>query len=88
MAPNPPCQWIWESREGNRMELSDTAPVSWFTVYIAVLISVVQLILLVFVMALASKIHKLITRIDELSENAGNFVRMGMQYFRAPKKPK
>ena len=67
------------------MEVTDQ--ISWFTIYIVVLISIIQLIMLVFVLVLAARVHKLINQIDGLSKSAGNFVRMGMQFFRAPKKP-
>lgn len=62
--------------------------ISWFMIYLAVLLSVIVLILLVFLLVLSAKIQKIVGRLDDLSQSAGNFVQMGMQYFRAPKKPK
>lgn len=66
--------------------LSPTDMSDW-TIFIIILFSLSQLLLLAFVMILAYKLNRLVSRLDEVSRDAGKFVRMGMSFFKGQRKP-
>ncbi len=62
------------------------ATMSDWMIFVIILFSLSQLLLLVFVMTLALKLNKLVSRIDDVSRDAGKFVRMGMSFFKGQRK--
>jgi len=65
--------------------LSPTDMSDW-TIFVIILFTLSQLLLLAFVMILAYKVNKLVSRLDEVSRDAGKFVRMGMSFFKGHRK--
>lgn len=59
--------------------------ITTWSLYIIVFFTFSQLLLLGFVMALAYKVDKLMRQVNELSQDAGKFLRMSMQYFKTKK---
>jgi nitrogen fixation/metabolism regulation signal transduction histidine kinase len=53
----------------------------WF-IYIIVLVTLAQLLLLTLVLVLFYKVHRLVEKLDRISTDAGKFVQMGMMYFK------
>jgi len=58
-----------------------------WTIYVIVLVSLSQLLLLTLVLILAYKLNKLVTRLDEVSRDAGKFVQLGMTFFKGKRNP-
>ena len=53
----------------------------WF-LYIIVLVTLAQLLLLSLVLVLFYKVQRLVEKLDRISTDAGKFVQMGMMYFK------
>jgi hypothetical protein len=53
----------------------------WF-IYIIVLVTLAQLLLLALVLVLFYKVQRLVEKLDKVSTNASKFVRMGMMFFK------
>ena len=53
----------------------------WF-IYIIVLVTLAQLLLLTLVLVLFYKVQRLVEKLDRISTDAGKFVQMGMMYFK------
>jgi hypothetical protein len=53
----------------------------WF-IYIIVLVTLAQLLLLALVLVLFYKVQRLVEKLDHVSNNASKFVRMGMMFFK------
>ena len=53
----------------------------WF-IYIVVLVTLAQLLLLALVLVLFYKVQRLVEKLDHVSTNASKFVRMGMMFFK------
>ena len=53
----------------------------WF-LYIIVLVTLAQLLLLSLVLVLFYKVQRLVEKLDRISADAGKFVQMGMMYFK------
>ena len=53
----------------------------WF-IYIIVLVTLAQLLLLSLVLVLFYKVQRLVEKLDRISADAGKFVQMGMMYFK------
>jgi hypothetical protein len=53
----------------------------WF-IYIIVLVTLAQLLLLALVLVLFYKVQRLVEKLDNVSTNASKFVRMGMMFFK------
>jgi hypothetical protein len=53
----------------------------WF-IYIIVLVTLAQLLLLSLVLVLFYKVQRLVEKLDRISSDAGKFVQMGMMYFK------
>jgi hypothetical protein len=64
------------------MDQESLAELSWYTIYMVIMTTVANLLLLSFVLVLAHKLNKLVAKLDQVSENAGKFVQMGMTYFK------
>ena len=56
----------------------------WF-IYIIVMTTLAQLLLLVLVLVLYYKMRRLVGKLDRISEDASKFVHMGITYFKKPK---
>ena len=56
--------------------------ISWFTIYLVIMITLAQLLLLALVLVLAYKMNRLVAKLDQISQNAGKFVQMGMTFFK------
>ena len=55
------------------------------TPYLAILISAANLLMLLLILVVAYKMHRLAAKMDQISQDAGKFLQMGMMYFK--KKP-
>jgi len=64
------------------MEGASPDEVSWFTIYIVICVSAGQVMLLGLILLIAHKLNRAVTRLDQISKSAGQFVRIGMQYFK------
>jgi len=53
-----------------------------FIVYVIIMTTLAQLLLLTLVLVLAYKLNRLVAKLDQVSQNAGKFVQMGMTYFK------
>jgi flagellar biogenesis protein FliO len=58
---------------------------SYWSLYIIIFFTFSQLLLLGFVVSLAYRLEKLMRQVQELSQDAGKFLRMGMQFFKTQK---
>jgi len=54
----------------------------WFIIYMVVLMTAAIFLLLLLVVTLAFKLNRLILKLDDISRNAGQFVRLGMNFFK------
>jgi len=57
----------------------------WFVIYMVVLMTTAILLLLALVILLAHKLEKLLAKLDDISQNAGQFVKLGMNFFKDKK---
>ena len=53
----------------------------WF-IYIIVLVTMAQLLLLALVLVLFWKVQRLVEKLDHIAADAGKFVQMGMTFFK------
>ena len=53
-----------------------------FLIYIIVMTSLAVLLMLVLVVMLEIKMNRLMSKLDNMSRDAGRFLRMGMKFFR------
>jgi len=58
------------------------ASLPWFIIYLVIMTTLAQLLLLALVLVLAYKMNRLIAKLDQISQNAGKFVQMGMTFFK------
>ena len=56
--------------------------ISWFNIYLVIMTTLTQLLLLVLILMLYYKMNRLVVKLDQISQNAGKFLRMGMTYFK------
>jgi hypothetical protein len=63
----------------------EPSDVPWWAIFLVVMLTMTQLLMLVLILVLANKLNRLVVKMDQISKNAGKFLRMGMTYFR--KKP-
>ena len=54
----------------------------WIVIYMIIMTTLAQLLLLALVIVLAYKMNRLVAKLDQISQNAGKFVQMGMTYFK------
>lgn len=64
------------------VEIEPLYELPWWVIIMVILVTVSNALLLTFVLLLAHKMNKLVIRLDQISENAGKFVQMGMTYFK------
>ena len=65
----------WMSRES-------IADMPWFIIYLVIMTTLAQLLLLTLILVLAYKMNRLVAKLDQISQNAGKFVQMGMTFFK------
>ena len=66
-----------------------TDPISeipWFVIYTVVLMTLAFLLLLILVLVLAYKLNRVLIKMDDISQNAGRFVQLGMNFFKGSSK--
>ena len=56
--------------------------ISWFTIYLVIMTTLAQMLLLALILVLAYKMNRLVARLDQISQDAGKFVKMGMTFFK------
>jgi len=56
--------------------------VSWFSIYLVIMTTLSQILLLALILVLAYKMNRLVAKLDQISQNAGKFLRMGMTFFK------
>ena len=54
----------------------------WIVIYMIIMTTLAQLLVLVLVLVLAYKMNRLVAKLDQISQNAGKFVQMGMTFFK------
>ena len=64
------------------MDTESLADISWFTIYLVIMTTLTQMLLLALILVLAYKMNRLVTKLDQISQNAGKFLQMGMTYFK------
>ena len=64
------------------MDTESIADISWFTIYLVIMTTLTQMLLLSLILVLAYKMNRLVTKLDQISQNAGKFLQMGMTYFK------
>ena len=64
------------------MDQESLADISWFTIYLVIMTTLTQMLLLALILVLAYKMNRLVTKLDQISQNAGKFLQMGMTYFK------
>ena len=63
-------------------DTSSLADMPWFIIYMVIMTTLAQLLLLGLVLVLAYKMNRLVAKLDQISQNAGKFVQMGMTFFK------
>ena len=58
------------------------ADLPWFIIYMVIMTTLAQFLLLALVIVLAYKMNRLVAKLDQISQNAGKFVQMGMTFFK------
>jgi len=53
-----------------------------FIIYMIIMTTLAQLLLLTLILVLAYKMNRLVAKLDQISQNAGKFVQMGMTFFK------
>ena len=61
---------------------SELESISWFTIYLVIMTTLAQLLLLTLVLVLAYKMNRLVAKLDQISRDTGNFLKMGITYFK------
>ena len=56
--------------------------VPWWAIFTVIMIAFTQLLMLTLILVLSTKLNQLVGKMDQISQNAGKFVQMGMTYFR------
>ena len=56
--------------------------ISWFTIYLVIMITGSQILLLALVLFLSHKMNLVVRKLDKISEDAGKFLQMGMTFFK------
>lgn len=64
------------------LDRESLASLPWFIIYLVIMTTLAQLLLLALVLVLAYKMNRLIAKLDQISQNAGKFVQMGMTFFK------
>ena len=68
------------------MEPFDPEKISWFMLYLIFLMTTALVMLLALVLMLAYKLNRVVSKLNDISENAAKFVQMGMHFFKTKKK--
>jgi len=69
--------------------LQATDPINdipWFVIYTVVLMTLAILLLLILVLVLAFKLNRVLIKLEDISQNAGRFVQLGMNFFKGSSK--
>lgn len=53
-----------------------------FLIYIVIMTSLAVLLMLVLVILLEIKMNRILYKLDDMSRDAGRFIRFGLKYFR------
>ena len=64
------------------MQEYTVAPEFSFLVYIVIMTSLAVLLLLVLVVLLELKMNRILYKLDDMSRDAGRFMRLGLKFFR------
>ena len=56
--------------------------ISWFMIYLAIMVTLAQMLLLALVLVLAYKLNRLVAKLDQISQDTGKFLTMGITYFK------
>ncbi len=59
--------------------------IPWWAIFLVFMITFSQLLMLTLILVLSTKLNQLVTKMDQISKNAGKFVQMGMTYFKKKK---
>ena len=64
------------------MEEYTVAPEFSFLIYIVIMTSLAVLLMLVLVILLELKMNRILYKLDDMSRDAGRFMRLGLKFFR------
>lgn len=56
--------------------------IPWWAIMLVIMITLNQLLMLALILVLAKKLNRLVVQMDQVSQNAGKFLRMGMTFFK------
>ena len=56
--------------------------ISWFSIYMSIMTTCVQFLLVVAIVLLYYKMNRLVAKLNDISKDASKFLRMGMTYFK------
>jgi len=55
---------------------------AWPRIYMIIMTTLAQLLFLTLILVLAYKMNRLVSKLDQISQDAGKFVQMGMTFFK------
>lgn len=64
------------------LDTESLADISWFTIYLVIMTTLAQILLLALVLVLAYKMNRLVAKLDQISKDTGAFLTMGLTYFK------
>lgn len=64
------------------IEKESLEDISWFSIYLVIMTTLAQMLLLVLILVLFFKMNRLVHKLDQISQNAGKFLKMGMTFFK------
>ncbi len=64
------------------LDQESLADMPWFIIYMVIMITLAQLLLLALILVLAYKMNRLVAKLDQISKDAGKFLQMGMTFFK------
>ena len=56
--------------------------IPWWAIFFIVMITFSNLLMLTLILVFATKLNKLVLKMDQISQNAGKFLQMGMTFFK------
>ena len=56
--------------------------IPWWAIFFIVMFTFSNLLMLTLILVFATKLNKLVLKMDQISQNAGKFLQMGMTFFK------
>jgi len=58
------------------------ADIPWWAIMLVIMLTFTQLLMLTLILVLATKLNRLVAKMDQVSQHAGKFLQMGMTFFK------